>query len=99
MACGDNPEANITISVSLLWIQTERAPVKGETISPVASWQYQAAGLGAQEYIPHSTLPPSLALALSLLPCPSTLFPLSLSLLHTRATVQLTLVPSPALFK
>eukprot|EP00965_Chrysotila_dentata_P106613 3521370-Pleurochrysis_carterae.AAC.1 len=56
MSCGDNnPEANMTLSVSLLlWIQTERAPVKGETISPVASWQYQAAGPGAQEYIPHS---------------------------------------------
>eukprot|EP00965_Chrysotila_dentata_P240228 6203595-Pleurochrysis_carterae.AAC.2 len=32
MSCGDDPEANRTLSVLLLWIQTERAPVKGETI-------------------------------------------------------------------
>eukprot|EP00965_Chrysotila_dentata_P142566 4712271-Pleurochrysis_carterae.AAC.1 len=47
MACGDNPEANMTLSISLLWIQTEDYPRE-------ASWQYQSSQTTAQEYAPHS---------------------------------------------
>eukprot|EP00965_Chrysotila_dentata_P104230 3442138-Pleurochrysis_carterae.AAC.1 len=54
MACGDNPEANMTLSVSLLWIQTEDYPQEDEVITPVASWQYQSSQTLAQEYAPHS---------------------------------------------
>eukprot|EP00965_Chrysotila_dentata_P103120 3404531-Pleurochrysis_carterae.AAC.5 len=54
MACGDNSESNMTLSVSLLWIQTEEFPQKGGMVSPVASWQYQSSQTTAQEYAPHS---------------------------------------------
>eukprot|EP00965_Chrysotila_dentata_P192576 6175260-Pleurochrysis_carterae.AAC.3 len=38
MACGDNPDdVNMTMPVSLLWVQTERAPVRGEQTRSVAS--------------------------------------------------------------
>eukprot|EP00965_Chrysotila_dentata_P087818 2899389-Pleurochrysis_carterae.AAC.2 len=49
MACGDNPETNITLSVSLLWIQTEDFPQEGDVVAPLASWQYQSSQATAQE--------------------------------------------------
>eukprot|EP00965_Chrysotila_dentata_P161261 5325268-Pleurochrysis_carterae.AAC.1 len=44
----------MTLSVSLLWIQTEDYPQEGEFITPTASWQYQSSQTLAQEYAPHS---------------------------------------------
>eukprot|EP00965_Chrysotila_dentata_P006572 214717-Pleurochrysis_carterae.AAC.1 len=44
----------MTLSVSLLWIQTEDYPREGEVIAPTASWQYQSSQTTAQEYAPHS---------------------------------------------
>eukprot|EP00965_Chrysotila_dentata_P059030 1959090-Pleurochrysis_carterae.AAC.1 len=54
MACGDNPEANMTMSVSLLWIRTEQTPALGEQIRLVESWQYQSTDTAEFEYIPAS---------------------------------------------
>eukprot|EP00965_Chrysotila_dentata_P055501 1841314-Pleurochrysis_carterae.AAC.1 len=54
MACGDNPEANMTMTVSLLWVRTEREPALGEQIRPVESWQYQSMDTTEFEYVPTS---------------------------------------------
>eukprot|EP00965_Chrysotila_dentata_P021856 723862-Pleurochrysis_carterae.AAC.1 len=51
MACGDNPESNMTLSVPLLWIQTEDYPCTGGRGDDPDSQLAKSQTL-AQEYAP-----------------------------------------------
>eukprot|EP00965_Chrysotila_dentata_P100956 3334477-Pleurochrysis_carterae.AAC.4 len=90
MSCGDNPKANMTMSITLLWVQTPRTPTLGEQIHPVASWQYQSADSTELEYIPESTDCPG-HLSADKKPIPG----LSASSLTTLVQEQLTALPGP----